>query len=53
MLKKVASLADSLDYEGMKKAVLPAVHALCLSTTSGESPGGKARVAAAGCGSGS
>lgn len=35
MLKTVGSMADTLDYEGLKKAVLPAVHALCLSTTSG------------------
>ena len=28
-------MSDSLDFEGLKKAVLPAVHALCLGTTSG------------------
>lgn len=36
MLKRTAAMADSLDYEGLKRAVLPAVHALCLGTTSGE-----------------
>jgi hypothetical protein len=35
MLKKVGAMSDSLDFEGLKKAVLPAVHALCLGTTSG------------------
>jgi hypothetical protein len=35
MLKRVAGMAEALDYEGLKKGVLPAVHALCLATTSG------------------
>jgi hypothetical protein len=35
MLKTVGAMSDSLDFEGLKKAVLPAVHALCLGTTSG------------------
>ncbi len=30
------AMAETLDYEGLKKAVLPAVHTLCLGTTSGE-----------------
>ncbi len=34
MLRQVAALADSLDYEGLKTVVLPAVLQLCLNTTS-------------------
>lgn len=36
MLRKVQAMADTLDYEALKKTVLPAVHTLCLGTTSGE-----------------
>ena len=39
-LKRTAAMAESLDYEGLKNAVLPALHALCLSTTSGGWVGG-------------
>lgn len=39
MLRKVQAMADTLDYEALKKAVLPAVHTLCLGTTSGEPRG--------------
>jgi hypothetical protein len=35
MLRRVAGMADGLDYEGLKRAVMPAVHTLCLATTSG------------------
>ena len=31
-------LAESIDYEGLKRGVLPAMHALCLRTTSGAAP---------------
>ncbi|PRW61454.1 SCY1 2 [Chlorella sorokiniana] len=34
MLRKVQAMADTIDYEGLKKNVLPAVHTLCLGTTS-------------------
>ena len=34
-LRRVAAMADTLDYEGLKQRVLPACHTLCLSTTSG------------------
>lgn len=34
MLRQVGTLADSLDYEGLKLHVLPAVQGLCLNTTS-------------------
>lgn len=39
MLRKVQAMADTLDYEGLKSSVLPAVHTLCLGTTAGASAG--------------
>ena len=33
-LKQVAACAGTMEYEGLKTEVLPAVHAVCLSTTS-------------------
>ena len=33
-LRQVPSLSQAMDYEALKKEVLPAVHATCLSTTS-------------------
>ncbi len=39
MLRRVCAMADSLDYEGLKKQVMPAVRGLCLTTTSGEREG--------------
>eukprot|EP00887_Chlorella_sp_A99_P006890 scaffold2.g6890.t1 len=38
-LRQCGKLADSLDYERLKGQVVPAVHALCLGTTSGERRG--------------